>query len=113
MLNDTEIDKILSFLKKSDIIFEPYDALDLLEILKLRAEIALRQDKVDPAALKKMAAYASRETGDARKAVELLTKAVRVAEESTGYLGQDEVDTAEHRLEVDKTSELINRTPVE
>jgi cell division control protein 6 len=100
--------RILSFLKKSDIIFEPYDALDLLEILKLRAEKALRQDKIDPAALKKMAAYASRETGDARKAVELLTKAVRVAEETTGYLGQEEVDIAEYRLEVDKTSELIN-----
>ena len=27
--------RILSFLKKTDIIFEPYDALDLLEILKL------------------------------------------------------------------------------
>ena len=76
--------RILSFLKKTDIIFEPYHALDLLEILKLRAEKALRKSKVDPAALKKVAAYASRETGDARKAVELLTKAVRVAEETTG-----------------------------
>ena len=55
-----------------------------------------------------MAAYASRETGDARKVVELLTKSVKVAEETTGYLGQNEVDIAEHRLEVDKTTELIN-----
>jgi cell division control protein 6 len=77
--------RILSFLKKTDIIFEPYDALDLLEILKLRVKKALHQDKVDEVALKKMAAYASRESGDARKAVELLTKAVRVAEETTGY----------------------------
>jgi cell division control protein 6 len=100
--------RILSFLKKSDIIFEPYDALDLLEILKLRAQKALRQDKVDTAALKKMAAYASRETGDARKAVELLTTAVRIAEDTTGYLGQNEVDIAEHQLELDKTTELIN-----
>jgi cell division control protein 6 len=100
--------RILSFLKKTDIIFEPYDALDLLEILKLRAKKALCKDKVDQAALKKMAAYASRETGDARKAVELLTKSVRVAEETTGYLGEEEVDIAEHRLEVDKSTELIN-----
>jgi len=100
--------RILSFLKKTDIIFEPYDALDLLEILKLRAEKALRIDRVDQAALKKVAAYASRETGDARKAVELLAKAVRVAEETSGHLGEKEVDTAETRLEVDKTVELIN-----
>ena len=100
--------RILSFLKKTDIIFEPYDALDLLEILKLRAEKALRKNKVDPTALKKVAAYASRETGDARKAVELLAKAVRIAEETSGYLGEKEVDIAEHRLEVDKSAELIN-----
>jgi len=100
--------RILSFLKKTDMIFEPYDALDLLEILKLRAEKALRKDRVNQAALKKVAAYASRETGDARRAVELLGKAVRVAEESSGYLGEKEVDIAEHRLEVDKSSELIN-----
>ncbi len=56
--------------------FEPYDALDLLEILKLRSEKALLKDKVDEAALRKIAAYASRETGDARKAVELLAKCV-------------------------------------
>jgi hypothetical protein len=48
-------------------------------------------------------AYASRETGDARKAVELLAKAVKVAEESTGYLREKEVDIAESRLEVDKS----------
>jgi cell division control protein 6 len=100
--------RILSFLKKTDIIFEPYDALDLVEILKLRAKKALCKEKVDPAALQKMAGYASRETGDARKAVELLTKAVRVAEETTGYLSVKEVDIAEQRLEVDKTTELIN-----
>ena len=100
--------RILSFLKKTDIIFEPYDALDLLEILKLRSEKALRKDKVDQAALKKVAAYASRETGDARKAVELLAKAVKVAEESSGYLTVKEVDIAEDRLEVDKSEELIN-----
>jgi len=100
--------RILSFLKKTDIIFEPYDALDLLEILKLRSEKALRKDKVAQASLKKVAAYASRETGDARKAVELLAKAVRVAEETSGYLGEKEVDIAETRLEVDKSTELIN-----
>jgi len=56
----------------------------------------------------KVAAYASRETGDARKAVELLAKAVKVAEETSGYLGEAEVDIAESSLEVDKSTELIN-----
>jgi len=99
--------RILSFLKKTDMIFEPYDALDLVEMLKLRVEKALDQSKVKTSAIRKVAAYSSRETGDARKAVELLTKAVRVAEESTGRLTEKEVDIAENRLEVDKTEEMI------
>jgi archaeal cell division control protein 6 len=99
--------RILSFLKKTDMLFEPYDALDLLEILKLRVEKALDKRKVELAALKKVAALASRETGDARKAVELLSKAVSVAEETSGRLTEKEVDVAEHRLEIDKTVALI------
>jgi len=99
--------RVLSFLKKVDLIFEPYDALDLFEILKLRVKKALDKSKVAVQALKKVAAYASRETGDARKAVELLAKSVRVAEETSGRLTIKEVDLAEERLEVDKTEELI------
>ena len=99
--------RILSFFKKTDILFEPYDALDLLEILKLRVEKALDSKKVDLAALNKVAALASRETEDARKAVELLSKAVTIAEEISGQLTEKEVDLAEQRLEVDKTVALI------
>jgi len=99
--------RILSFVKKVDILFEAYDALDLFEILKLRVKKALDKSKVAVQALKKVAAYASRETGDARKAVELLAKSVRIAEETSGRLTIKEVDLAEERLEVDKTEELI------
>ena len=99
--------RILSVLKKTDLIFEPYDAMDLIEILRLRVEKALDRSKVDDAAVHKIAAYASRETGDARKAVELLVKAAKVAEETTGRLTEQEVDLAERTLEVDKTQELI------
>jgi len=43
-------------------------------------EKALDTKKVELVALRKVAAYASRETGDARKAVELLSRAANVAE---------------------------------
>ena len=74
--------RILSVLKKTDMLFEPYDALDLIEILNLRVEKALEKSKVDEGAIRKIAAFASRETGDARKAVELLSKAAKVAQET-------------------------------
>lgn len=105
---DRTIDpRILSVLKKTDVIFEPYDALDLVEILNLRVEKSLDRRKVDKAAIKKIAAYASRENGDARKAIELLSKSASYAEETSGRLGIDEVDEAEQLLEVDKTAEMI------
>ncbi len=100
--------RILSVLKKTDIIFEPYDAMDLIEILNLRVEKALDTRKVDPAAIRKIAAYASRENGDARKAIELLVKGVKIAEDSSGYLGVREVDEADSLLEIDKTEQLIH-----
>lgn len=100
--------RILSVLKKQDLIFEPYDAMDLVAILQLRVEKALDLGRVDLGSIHKIAAYASRETGDARKAVELLAKAVKVAEQTTGRLTETEVDAAEHHLEVDKTEQLIS-----
>ena len=99
--------RILSFLKKTDILFEPYDAMDLLEILQLRVQKALDKNRVEQGALNKVAAYASRDTGDARKAVELLAKAVKEAEKASGRLTENEVDIAEYQLEVDKTEQLI------
>jgi cell division control protein 6 len=82
--------------------------MDLLEILQLRVEKALDEKKVEDGALNKVAAYASRDTGDARKAVELLAKAVKEAEKTSGRLTTKEVDIAERQLEVDKTEQLIN-----
>ena len=99
--------RILSVLKKTDMLFEPYNALDLIEILNLRVEKALDTSKVDDGAIRKIAALASRETGDARKAVELLSKAAKLAQESGSKLSEEIVDLAEHRLEMDKTEEMI------
>ena len=99
--------RILSVLKKTDMLFEPYNALDLIEILDLRVEKALDKSKVDDSAVRKIAALASRETGDARKAVELLSKSAKVAQETGGRLSEEIVDLAEHRLEMDKTEEMV------
>lgn len=99
--------RILSVLKKSDLIFEPYSVENLVEILRIRVNKALDPEKVEEAALQKTAAFACRETGDARRAVELLAKAASLAEETTGRLTVTEVDRAEHTLEADKTDRMI------
>ena len=61
--------RILSVMKKTDMIFEPYNARDLVEILNLRVDKALDQSRVDPASIRKIAACAWRETGGARRGV--------------------------------------------
>ena len=99
--------RILTVLKKQDMLFEPYNAEDLLKIVNLRVEKALNVNKVNEIAIRKIAAYASRETGDARKAVELLARSVKIAEETNGILTEAEVDLAEQSLETNKTEELI------
>lgn len=99
--------RILGFLKKSDFIFEPYNALDLYEILALRVQKALDRSKVEEGALRRIAAYASRETGDARRAAELLVEAAEVTSETSGQLTMSAVEIAAETLKVDKTEELI------
>ena len=54
-----------------------------------------------------IAAHASRETGDARKAVEHLVKSAKIAEETSGRITETEVEQAAETLEIDKTEELI------
>ena len=51
---------------------------------------------------------AARENGDARKAVEILVKSVKIAEETSGQLTNKEVDLAEEHLEQDKSEALIH-----
>ena len=79
----------------------------------LRVEKALDIRKVDHGAIEKIAALACRETGDARKAIELLTRAVRAAEEGSGILTEIEVDLAESLLEEDKTQTLTRSLPTQ
>ncbi len=104
--------RITSCMKKYDLIFNPYDAVEIGEIIKLRVEKALNPDLVDDSALSLIAALSSRNSGDARKAVELLVKSAMIADREGKRLTVDDVRLAERTLEVEKALSLAQTLPL-
>jgi len=64
--------RVRSSLGEEEIIFPPYNALQLRDILTERANEAFSVDVLGEGVIAKCAAYAAREHGDARRALDLL-----------------------------------------
>ena len=92
--------RVLSSLSEEEIVFRPYDAEELKDILAERAQMAFRAGTLSEGALNLCAALAAAEHGDARRALDLLRVAGEVAERK----GADIV-TEEHIREAEKLIE--------
>lgn len=104
--------RIRSFLKLNELIFEPYDAMDLQQILKIRVRKALVSGAVAPGVIEKIAALASQDHGDARQAVGLLARSAYLTEKAGAKaISLDIVDEAANRIEQDKYVTLIRTAP--
>ena len=102
-----------SFLKLNELIFKPYDALDLQKILRIRVEKALHPGSIEAGVIEKIAAVASRDHGDARQAVTLLAKGAYLAEKAGKKVDLELVDEAASQLEQDRYLMLIRTAPVQ
>ncbi|MDM8008465.1 MAG: AAA family ATPase [Phycisphaerae bacterium] len=102
-----------SFLKLNELIFKPYDAMDLQHILRIRVEKALTPGSVDPGVVEKIAAMASQDHGDARQAVALLGKSAYLAEKAGSKLTLALVDDAALELDRDRYLTLLRSAPVQ
>ncbi len=71
--------KVRSSLCERSISFSTYNANELQQVLSQRREVAFKPGTVDDAVISLCAAYGARESGDARKALDLLLKAGDVA----------------------------------
>ena len=105
--------RVKSFLKLNELIFNPYDALDLQHILRIRIDKALYPDTIEPGVTEKISAIASREHGDARKAVALLSKSAYLAEKAGTQITMELVDQAADQLEQDKYLTMIRTAPLQ
>ena len=103
--------RITSCLKLRTLIFEAYDAMSLQKILGIRVEKSLRAGSVEDGVVEKIAAISSRNHGDARKAVDLLTRSAYLAEKQGQRITQETVDLASEEIERDKYLAVIRTSP--
>ena len=103
--------RIKSCLKMRETIFDPYDATDLQTILEIRVTKALRAGMMDEGVVPMIAALSSRNHGDARKAVDLLTRSAQLAEKQCQHITLDAVRQASEEIERDKYVTLIRTGP--
>ena len=104
--------RVRSSLGEEEVVFSPYNALQLQDILKKRADVAFKKDVLEEGAIAKCAAYAAREHGDARRALNLLRVAGELAErENSNRILLSHIDAANEKIERDKTLDIIVGEP--
>ena len=103
--------RVKSFLKLNELIFKPYDAMDLQHILRIRIEKALCPETVEQGVIEKIAAMASQDHGDARQAVALLAKSAYLAEKVGTKILLETVDKAAAELDKDRYLTLLRSAP--
>ena len=104
--------RVRSSLSEESLLFPPYNANELRDILTQRASEAINNGAVSAGAIAKCAALAAQEHGDARKALDLLRVAGEIAErEGNPNITDQHVDAAEKKLDMDRVMETIKTQP--
>lgn len=94
------------------IIFSPYTAEELFDILKARAQLAFKPNVASDAVLRKIAELEASKDGDARKTLELLDSCGKIAlAEKRERITLDLVEAAEAQLEQDHLLNVIVSLP--
>jgi cell division control protein 6 len=104
--------RVLSSLSEEEIVFQPYNADELLDILHERAKLAFHDGVLLKGAVGLCAALAAAEHGDARRALDLLRVAGELAErERAKNVNEEHIRLAEKRIEHDRVFEAIKNLP--
>jgi cell division control protein 6 len=100
--------RVLSTLSEEEVLFSPYNASELQDILRERAELAFSDGVLLEGAVSLCAALAAAEHGDARRALDLLRVAGEVAErEEAKVVTESHVREAETRIEHDRVVDAL------
>ncbi|MDO8655941.1 MAG: AAA family ATPase, partial [Nanoarchaeota archaeon] len=95
--------RVRSSLSEEELIFPSYNALQIQDILRQRVAKAFKENALDPGVVEKCAAFAARDHGDARRAIDLLRVAGELAERSgVQNVSLLHLDEAERKIESDK-----------
>jgi cell division control protein 6 len=105
--------RVKSSLGEEEIVFPPYDAVQLRSILEDRSKLAFYENALESDVIPLCAALAAREHGDARKALDLLRMAGEMAERSgKDKVTREDVEAARGELEKDKVYEVVSSLPL-
>jgi archaeal cell division control protein 6 len=104
--------RVKSSLSEEELVFPPYNAIQLQDILKKRVGLAFKKNVVENGVVEKCAAYAAREHGDARRALELLRVAGEIAERNNkNKVNVVYLDEAEEKIERDRVVDIVKTQP--
>jgi len=104
--------RVKSSLSEEEIIFPPYNANELKDILTDRANLAFNPGVMSPRVVAKCSALAAQEHGDARRALDLLRVAGETAERNNSKsVEETHVDMAESKLDIDRILEILRTQP--
>ena len=104
--------RVKSRLGEERIVFSPYDAAELRDILNARAELVFHAESLVPDVIPLCSALAAQEHGDARRALELLRVAAESAErEGRKTVLSDDVYRAKNKIELDTVTETLRTLP--
>ncbi|WP_128905738.1 Cdc6/Cdc18 family protein [Halorubrum amylolyticum] len=104
-------ERVDSSLQDNELVFDPYDARQLEAILTRRRD-AFAEGVLEDEVIPKTAALSAREHGDARKAIDMLYEAGRLAEkERAEHVTEAHVDAALEKAEINRFQKLVSGQP--
>ncbi len=106
--------RVRSSLGEEEIIFPPYNADQLRDILEQRANMAFKPGALSPEVIPLCAAFAAQEHGDARRALDLLRVSAELAERAQNNIVMEEhVRWAQDKIELDRIVEVVRTLPTQ
>ncbi|HEX9907679.1 MAG TPA: ORC1-type DNA replication protein [Thermoplasmata archaeon] len=106
--------RVKSSLSEEKMVFPPYNAEQLKDILSQRSSLAFEDGILEESVIPLCAALAAQEHGDARRALDLLRVAAEIAERNQMPVVTDsDVTKAKNKIELDCVNEAIRTLPVQ
>ena len=104
--------RVKSSLNEEDVTFSPYNAMQLQNILYERSKLAFNENSIDNGVIEKCSAYAARDHGDARRALDLLRVAGEICERNNETkITIQHIDISEQKIEKDKVVDIVKSQP--